>query len=110
MARNFQSQPPAGRQMPANWASMAPLRAQQADDAYRFAIENAWRQPLQGHAGLMQNARLEHVSPVPAPPKRNDARSDTRTDSTMTLIRDDEFEQLWKDANGTIVTIKKKRK
>jgi len=109
MANNFSAQPPAGRQMPSNWASMAPLRAQQADDAYRFAIENAWRQPLQSHAGLMQAARLEQQSPA-APPRRNDARSDTRTDSTMYLIRDDELEQLWKDANGTIVTIKKKRK
>ena len=96
--------------MPANWASMAPLRAQQADDDYLHRLQNGWRQPLQGHAGLMQNARLEHISPVPAPPKRNDARSDTRTDSTMTLIRDDEFEQLWKDAHGAVVTIKKKRK
>jgi len=107
MAKNFTSQPPAGRQMPTNWTAMAPLRAQQADDAYRFAIENAWRQPMQGHAGLMQAARLEQQSPAP---KRNDARSDTRTDSTMTLVRDDEFEQLWKNANGTIVSIKKKRK
>lgn len=108
MANNFTAQPPAGRQMPSNWASMAPLRAQQADDAYRFAIENAWRQPLQKHAGLMQNARLEQQSPAPAP-KRNDARSDTRTDSTMTLIRDDEFEQVWKDTNGTVVTIRKRK-
>ena len=107
MARNFQSQPPAGRQMPANWASMAPLRAQQADDAYRYAIENAWRQPLQGHAGLMQNARLEHISPVPAPPKRNDARSDARFDAKMTLVSDNEDEQIWRDFNGATVVIKK---
>jgi len=94
--------------MPSNWASMAPLRAQQADDAYRFAIENAWRQPLQNHAGLMQNARLEQQSPA-APPRR-DSRADARMDGVMQLVKDDDFEQLWKDANGTIVTIKKKRK
>ena len=95
--------------MPSDWASMAPLRAQQADDAYRFAIENAWRQPLQKHAGLMQNARLEHISPVPAPPKRNDARSDTRTDSTMYLISDDDVEQTWRDSTGAIVKIRKRK-
>ena len=93
--------------MPSNWASMAPLRAQQADDAYRFAIENAWRQPLQKHAGLMQNARLEQQPP--APPRRNDSRSDARFDAKMALVSDNEDEQIWRDFNGATVVIKKRK-
>ena len=93
--------------MPSNWASMAPLRAQQADDAYRFAIENAWRQPLQSHAGLMQNARLEQQSPA-APPRR-DSRADARMDGMMQLVKDDDLEQIWKDDSGRLVTIKKRK-
>jgi len=107
MANNFTSQPPAGQKLPSNWQAMAPLRAQQADDAYRFAIENAWRQPMQGHAGLMQAARLEQQSPAP---KRNDARPDTsRFDGIMLLVKDDDLEQIWKDNTGRIVTIKKRK-
>ena len=106
---NFQSQPPAGRQLPNNWAAVASVNAAQANAAYQYQLENAWRQPLQAHPlGIMKSARLEQQQP--APPKRNDARSDTRTDSTMTLIRDDSFEQIWQDSTGAIVKIRKQRK
>jgi len=109
MARNFQSQPPAGRPLPSNWAALAPAIAASADDAYMNQLTNAWRQPMQKHAGLMQNARLEHISPVPAPPKRNDARSDARFDTKMTLVLDNEDEQIWRDFNGSTIVIKKRK-
>ena len=108
---NFKGNPPAGRPIPSNWQSLAKSNAIEADAAYRHQIENAWRQPSQGDAGLMQSARLRQQPPSQPPaPKRSDSRSDTRMDGMMTLIRDDSFEQVWKDATGAIVTIRKQRK
>lgn len=107
---NFKGNPPAGRPLPSNWAAIARANAAQADAAYRHQIENAWRQPMQGDAGLMQAARLRQQPPSQQPaPKRNDARFDTRMDGMMTLIRDDDFEQVWKDPTGAIVIIKKRK-
>ena len=107
----FKGHPPAGRQLPSNWATVAQANAAQADADYQHRLENAWRQPLQGDAGLMQSARLRQQPPSQQPaPKRSDSRSDTRMDGMMTLIRDDGFEQVWRDSNGAIVTIRKQRK
>ena len=107
---NFKGNPPAGRPLPSNWQSLAQANAAQADADYRHQIENAWRQPMQGDAGLMQAARLRQQPPSQQPaPKRSEARSDTRMDGVMTLIKDDSFEQVWRDSNGSTIVIKKRK-
>jgi len=111
MANNFTAQPPAGRPLPSNWTSLASGRAQQADDAYLFAIENAWRGPLTSqNSSMAQGARLGNQPPAPAAPPRRDSRADTRMDGMMLLVKDDDLEQVWKDNAGRLVTIKKRRK
>ena len=108
---NFRGDPPAGRQLPSNWAAIAQANAAQADAAYRHQIENAWRQPSQGDAGLMQAARLRQQPPSQQPaPKRSDARSDTRMDSRMEFVWENDEMQLWRNANGTTVQIMKRKK
>ncbi len=63
MATNprFSVQPQAGRPLPANWQQNAPKRAAMADAAYRFNLENAWRQ---GHESpdpnVARSARLSN--------------------------------------------------
>ena len=105
----FKGHPPAGRPLPNDWQTQAKSNAAQADAAYLHQLQNAWRGNRDNET-LVQGARLAN-HPQPAPPKRNDARADTRMDSgMMTLIRDDSFEQVWKDATGAIVTIRKQRK
>jgi hypothetical protein len=70
-------------------------------------LTNAWR-GNRGHETLIQSARLAgHPQPAPAAPKRNDARSDARFDTKMTLVSDNEDEQIWRDFNGATVVIKK---
>ena len=109
MANNFTAQPPAGRPLPSNWASMASSRAQQADQDYQHRISNAWR-GNRDHETLIQAARLSnHPQPAPAAPKRNDARSDARFDTKMTLVLDNEDEQIWRDFNGSTIVIKKRK-
>jgi hypothetical protein len=107
MANNFTSQPPAGRQLPSNWRATAPLRAEQANSDYQHKLENAWRG--RGHETLIQAALLSnHQQPAPpAPPRRIDSRSDARFDAKMTLVSDNEDEQIWRDFNGSTVVIKK---
>ena len=109
---NFQSQPPAGRQLPANWAAMAPLRGQQANQDYMHKLENAWRGPLTSqNSSMAHGARLGNQPPAPAAPPRRDSRADTsRNDGTMRLVFEDDEQQVWKDYSGTLVTIKKRRK
>ena len=104
---NFQSQPMAGRQLPSNWAAVASANAIQADADYQHRIQNAWRGNRDNET-LIQSSRLAG-HPQPAPPKRNDARSDARFDGTMTLIRDDADEQVWRDFNGSTIVIKKRK-
>ena len=108
---NFQSQPPAGRQLPANWAAMAPLRGQQANQDYMHKLENAWRGPLTSqNSSMAHGARLGNQPPAPAAPPRRDSRADARMDGMMLLVKDDDLEQIWKDDSGRLVTIKKRRK
>lgn len=104
---NFSAHGPSGKALPNNWQSLAKSNAAQANADYQHRLENAWRGNRDNET-LIQSARLAG-HPQPAPPKRNDARSDTRTDSTMTLIRDDSFEQIWQDSTGAIVKIKKRK-
>ena len=108
MANNFTSQPPAGRQLPGNWASLAKSNAAQADADYQHRISNAWRGNRDNET-LVQSARLAG-HPQPAPPRRTDARSDARFDGTMRLISEDETMQLWRNGDGTTVQIMKRRK
>jgi len=111
MANNFTAQPPAGRPLPSNWAALAPLRGQQANQDYLHKLENAWRGPLTSqNSSMAHGARLGNQPPAPAAPKRNDARSDARFDAKMTLVSDDEDEQVWRDFNGSTIVIKKRRK
>jgi hypothetical protein len=107
---NFQSQPPAGRKLPSNWASMASSRAQQADQDYLFALQNAWRGNRDNET-LIQSARLSnHPQPAPAAPPRRDSRTDaSRNDGTMRLVFEDDEQQVWKDYSGALVTIKKRK-
>ena len=109
---NFQYQPPAGRQLPRDWQAQAARNAAEAQAQYEATVCQQWRQPLGAQPlGIMQAARLQQQPPSQPPaPKRNNARSDTRMDGMMTLIRDDGFEQVWRDSNGAIVTIRKQRK
>ena len=104
---NFQSQPPSGRQLPNNWASLAKSNAAQADADYQHRTSNAWR-GNRDHETLIQSARLSG-HPQPAPPRRIDSRSDARFDGTMRLISEDETMQLWRDFNGATVVIKKRK-
>ena len=103
----FKGHPPAGKALPNDWQTQAKSNAAQADAAYLYQLQNAWRGNRDNET-LIQGARLTN-HPQPAP-KRNDARSDARFDGMMTLIRDDGFEQVWRDSNGAIVTIRKQRK
>ena len=103
----FKGQPPAGRPLPNDWQTQAKSNAAQADAAYLHQLQNAWRGNRDNET-LVQSARLAG-HPQPAPPKRNDARSDARFDGTMTLIRDDSLEQIWQDSTGAIVKIKKRK-
>ena len=109
MANNFTSQPPAGRQLPSNWRAIAPAIAADADAAYMHRLQNAWRG--RGHETLIQGAMLSnHQQPAPpAPPRRIDSRSDARFDAKMTLVSDNEDEQIWRDFNGATVVIKKRK-
>ena len=108
---SFQAFPPTGRTLPKGWEAEAARNAADAAANYQATVCQQWRQPMQGDAGLMQAARLrQQPSSQPPSPKRSDSRSDTRMDGMMTLIRDDSFEQVWKDATGAIVTIRKQRK
>jgi len=104
---NFQAFPPAGRSLPRGWEAEAAKNAAEAKAHYEATVCQAWRQPLQSHAGLMQNARLEQQSPA-APPRR-DSRADARMDGMMQLVKDDDLEQVWKDDSGRLVTIKKRK-
>jgi len=107
---NFQAQPPAGRPLPSNWAAMAPLRGQQANQDYMHKLENAWRGPLTSqNSSMAHGARLGNQPPAPAAPPRRDSRADTRMDGIMQLVKDDAFEQVWKDNTGRLVTIKKRK-
>jgi hypothetical protein len=111
MANNFSVDPLAGRRLPNNWAAIASANAVQADADYQHRISNAWRGPLtsQNHSHA-QAARLGNQPPAPAaPPKRNDARSDARFDTKMTLVSDNEDEQIWRDFNGSTIVIKKRK-
>ena len=111
MANNFTAQPPAGRPLPSNWQAMAPLRGRQADQDYLFALQNAWRGPLTSqNSSMAQGARLGNQPPAPAAPPRRDSRSDARFDAKMTLVLDNEDEQVWRDFNGSTIVIKKRRK
>ena len=103
----FKGHPPAGKALPNNWQSIAKSNAAQASADYQYQLENAWR-GNRSNETLIQSAQLTG-HPQPAPPKRNDARADTRFDSTMTLIKDDRFEQIWEDSTGAIVKIKKRK-
>ena len=102
----FKGQPPAGRPLPRDWQAQAKSNAAQADAAYLYQLQNAWRGNRDNET-LVQSARLAG-HPQPAP-KRNDARSDARFDGMMTLIRDDSLEQIWQDSTGAIVKIKKRK-
>jgi len=104
---NFQAFPPAGRSLPRGWEAEAAKNAAEAKANYEATVCQAWRQPLQSHAGLMQAARLEQQSPA-APPRR-DSRADARMDGMMQLVKDDDLEQIWKDDSGRLVTIKKRK-
>jgi len=107
---NFQAFPPAGRALPRGWEAEAAKNAAEAKAHYEATVCQAWRQPSQSHAGLMQAARLEQQSPAPAaPPRRLDSRSDARFDAKMTLVSDNEDEQIWRDFNGATVVIKKRK-
>ena len=98
----------AGRQLPSNWAAVASANAIQADADYQHRIQNAWRGNRDNET-LIQSARLTNHQ-QPAPPKRNDARSDARFDGAMRLVLEDERMQLWRNDDGTTVQIMKKRK
>ena len=109
MASNFTGHGPAGQKLPSNWQAMASSRAQQADQDYLFALQNAWR-GNRDHETLIQSARLAgHPQPAPAAPPRRDSRADTRMDGIMQLVKEDAFEQVWKDNTGRLVTIKKRK-
>ena len=105
---NFSAHGPSGKALPNNWQSLAKSNAAQANADYQNRLENAWRGNRDNET-LIQSARLAG-HPAPAPPKRNDARADTRMDGMMTLIKEDSFEQVWRDTTGAIVTIRKQRK
>jgi hypothetical protein len=107
---NFSAQPPAGRQLPRDWQAQAARNAAEAQAQYEATVCQQWRQPLQGHAGLMQAARLQQQPPNQQLAPRRDARADTRMDGTMQLISEDDQQQVWRDWTGAIVTIRKKRK
>jgi hypothetical protein len=104
---NFSAHGPSGRALPNNWQSLAKSNAAQANADYQHRLENAWRGNRDNET-LIQSARLTN-HPQPAPPKRNDARSDARFDGMMQLVKDDELEQVWKDNTGRLVTIKKRK-
>jgi hypothetical protein len=106
---NFQAFPPAGRALPRGWEAEAAKNAAEAKAHYEATVCQAWRQPLQSHAGLMQAARLEQQSPAPPAPPRRDSRADTRMDGMMLLVKDDDLEQIWKDNTGRLVTIRKRK-
>ena len=109
MANNFSAQPPAGRPLPDNWRAMAPGRAQQANSDYQHKLENNWRGNRDNEV-LIQSARLTgHPQPAPPAPPRSDSRSDARFDAKMTLVSDNEDEQIWRDFNGATVVIKKRK-
>jgi len=110
MANNFTAQPPAGRPLPSNWAALAPLRGQQANQDYLHKLENAWRGPLTSqNSSMAHGARLGNQPPAPAAPPRRDSRADARMDGMMLLVKDDDLEQVWKDNTGRLVTIKKRK-
>lgn len=106
---NFQAFPPAGRALPKDWQAQASAANAAFMANYQAKMDEAWRKPLTStNSSLAQAARLTNQEP-PAPPRR-DARSDARFDGTMTLIKEDSFEQVWRDWTGAIVTIRKRRK
>ena len=104
---NFSAHGASGKALPNNWQSLAKSNAAQANADYQNRLENAWRGNRDNET-LIQSSRLAG-HPQPAPLKRNDARSDTRMDGMMQLIKDDAFEQIWKDNTGRLVTIKKRK-
>ena len=103
----FKGQPPAGRPLPNDWQTQAKSNAMQADAAYLYQLQNAWRGNRDNET-LIQSSRLAG-HPQPAPPKRNDARSDARFDGKMTLVSDNADEQIWRDFNGSTIVIKKRK-
>ena len=105
---NFSAHGASGRALPSNWQSLAKSNAAQANADYQNRLENAWRGNRDNET-LIQSSRLAG-HPQPAPPKRNDARSDARFDGAMRLVLEDERMQLWRNDDGTTVQIMKKRK
>lgn len=109
--KNGQGHPPAGRQLPRDWQAQAARNAAEAQALYEATVCQQWRQPLQDHPlGIMKAARLQQqpASQQPAPPRR-DARSDARFDGKLTLVSDNEEEQIWRDFNGSTIVIKKRK-
>ena len=103
----FKGHPPAGKALPNNWQSIAKSNAAQASADYQYQLENAWR-GNRSNGTLIQSAQLTG-HPQPAPPKRNDARADTRMDGKLTLVSDNEDERIWRDFNGSTIVIKKRK-
>ena len=107
---NFQAFPPAGRALPRGWEAEAAKNAAEAQARFEATVGEAWRQPSQAQPlGIMQAARIQRQQP-PAPPRRIDSRSDARFDAKMTLVLDNEDEQVWRNFNGSTIVIKKRRK
>ena len=104
---NFSAHGPSGKALPNNWQSLTKSNAAQANADYQHRLENAWRGNRDNET-LVQGARLAG-HPQPAPPKRNDARSDARFDGKLTLVSDNEEEQVWRDFNGSTIVIKKRK-
>ena len=99
---NFQSQPPAGQQLPANWKEQAERNRREFDEIYRQRIENQWRQPHKDH-GIMQAARLRTVNYDRADSassvKPLDRKDSVRMDENgMVLVSTQDSWEIWQDS------------
>jgi hypothetical protein len=98
--RNLTVEMAGGRQLPRDWQHRAAQRAALADADYQQRISEGWRQPIgRTEPSLTRSAMLS---------QQHTDRADSRFDSEMRLVYEDDIWETWQDSHGT--TIRRRRK